>query len=389
MRGGSWGCVTKVLQVMKKCSRYGFTLLELLIVITIISILAAILLPALARAREAAYRISCANNLRQLGLVFHMYATEHNGMLPPGSPNNYWGDNSLTYPDDFITTYYPRRLIRNNFIFDAKEVYPDYLDDLRVLSCPSGVIMRGGTRDTWYMDLTFAKDYIDPALYQEVRNQRALSRLMGARADPECVTNQMYTYLPYTVVTEEQGLFLWDELCRLMYLLEVDFMKDTIAIPWDEDVDGRPIGHAPAGGVTYYRLALGSGRIFIRDINNPGRDAESDSSIPVLFDSVAHEGQVRMNHFPLGGNILYLDGHVEFKRYREEVFELWREFSYEKLPYTTDFIEFLRANVRDNLPLMNVPPWCGNRLPGTPFEPRYWYYPNDPLYADLVFVRKY
>jgi prepilin-type N-terminal cleavage/methylation domain-containing protein/prepilin-type processing-associated H-X9-DG protein len=63
-------------------SRRGFTLIELLVVIAIIAILAAILFPVFARAREKARQTSCLSNLKQIGLSLHMYAQDYDGLLP-------------------------------------------------------------------------------------------------------------------------------------------------------------------------------------------------------------------------------------------------------------------------------------------------------------------
>ena len=102
-------------------AKYGFTLIELLVVIAVIALLAAILFPVFARARENARKTSCLSNVRQLGLGFMQYAQDYDEKLPLGS--------KVIYPGGGATGWYVG-------VGWGGQIFP-YVKSAQIYKCPS------------------------------------------------------------------------------------------------------------------------------------------------------------------------------------------------------------------------------------------------------------
>ncbi len=138
----------------RKPVRSGFTLIELLVVIAIIGILASVLFPVFARARENARRTTCLSNLKQIGMAFVMYAQDYDERMPNGY-NRYALAGAYRHPNGTVAS---------NSVRTWYSLIFDYMKSWQAFNCPSAseaLVYQGGYQ---ILEFPYSYNYSAPAL---------------------------------------------------------------------------------------------------------------------------------------------------------------------------------------------------------------------------------
>ncbi|GMW03361.1 MAG: hypothetical protein AMXMBFR84_44950 [Candidatus Hydrogenedentota bacterium] len=301
----------------------GFTLIELLVVIAIIGILAAILLPALARAREAARRASCANNLKQMGLVLKMYSGESGGLFPRIHGDQPWG---AALPAGCVDGG-----VRASLAPQVSAIYPEYLTDFNVLLCPSDleagddnplqIVQSAPSQTCQYAGLASKPDasYLYYGFMIDKTSDSDPTLDVGALGFPPAVISAQLGYL-LGMMSNLPPFFtgaLGDLNPANDTALDGSLNNATLhgTFSFLATPAGQPIGNG--SDTRIQRLKEGIERFLITNINAAASGSKAQSTVPVMWDVVTTKtsGSAQYNHIPGGSNVLYMDGHVMFNRY--------------------------------------------------------------------------